>query len=377
MKKKVLIITESTSGGVRRHVIDLVLGINKEKFDVYLLYSSKRADEIFKNSKELLGKNAILIESEYLVRNLSLKDDLRAYKEIRSIIKRINPDIVHCHSSKAGALGRIAAKVTKVEKIFYTPHAYFFQDPNITSKKRTFYIFIERLLSKFFTSKTFNVSNGERNCALEYKIDSCEKFITIYNGINEEKFSNKNLLKGELNLPDESIIVGVTARLDNQKDPITFMKIAKEVINDNKYVHFIYIGEGPLSAEVVKFIKTNNLEKNIHLLGFRNDADKIVSCFDLYLITSLYEGLPYSAIEAMRAEIPIVATDVIGNNEIVISGTTGELFEKGNFMQGAIIIKDLIKNKEIKSKYKNIGKVFREKFTIDNMINSIEAEYNK
>ncbi|WP_058953373.1 glycosyltransferase family 4 protein [Clostridium tyrobutyricum] len=373
MKKKLLLISESLGGGVRRHIIDLVYGLDKQKFDVYLLYSKDRADDIFLNQVNELKNYVTLIESRYMVREISIKKDFKAYREIKYIIKKVKPDIVHCHSSKAGVLGRVAAKRLSVKKIFYTPHAYYFQNPKVSKKKKFIYIVIEQVLSKFFTTKTFNVSNGEKQCALDNKIDKENKFATIYNGIEDIDLPSKENMRKSLGISQNAFVIGVTARLDEQKDPFTFVKIAKNIILKHNNVHFVYIGDGPLFEKVLDYIKQNNLENNVHLLGFRNDADKVVSAFDLYLITSLYEGMPYSPIEAMRAGVPIIATDTIGNNEIVFPNQNGYLFAVGNVLQGTSAVNMFIENK--KSIKFNVRKVFKKFFLKNNMIENIENEY--
>lgn len=376
MKRKVLLIVEALGGGVRRHIVDLIYGLDKKKFDVYLLYSNNRADDTFHEQIDKLKEHATLIESSHMVREISINKDFKAYKEIKNVIKKVKPDIVHCHSSKAGALGRFAAKRSKIKEIFYTPHAYYFQNPNASKKKRLIYVFIETILSRFFTTKTFNVSNGERQCALDNKLDKENKFVTIYNGIGDVQLPDKKQVRKELGIPENDFAVGVTARIDEQKDPYTFVKIAKGVISKHSNVHFIYIGNGPLFNEVSNYVKENNLESNIHLLGFRNDADKIVVGFDLYLITSLYEGMPYSPIEAMRAGVPIVATDTVGNNEIVFPHENGKLFEVGNDSEGTNIVNMFVENKKLIQQVK-VRNIFKERFSIEEMIRNIETEYHR
>lgn len=373
MKNKVLIITESTSGGVRRHIVDLIKNIDKNFFTIYLMYSRERADEVFIEQLEILKNECHLIQNESLTRDINLKKDIKAFIEITKIIKTIKPDIVHCHSSKAGALGRISAKLMNTKKIFYTPHAYYFQNPKLPSKKKKMYILIEKLLSKYCTTKTFNVSNGERDYALKNNLNTEKKFITIYNGIDEIALPDKKSIREKLGFKESDFIIGVTARLDDQKDPITFVKIAREVINKNKNVHFLYVGDGPLLKKVEEFIKVNKLEKNIHIMGFRKDAEEIVVAMDLYLITSLYEGMPYSPIEAMRAGIPIIATNTTGNNELVFPGVNGELFEVNDFIKASKLINDLIEYNYI-SKFMVVD-VFKRLFILKIMISKIEKEY--
>lgn len=372
-KIKVLLIAEAMSGGVRRHVVDLIQNIDVSKFDVTLLYGTGRMDEVFLAAKSSMVQKARLVESKYMQREVSLKTDRLAYREVKDLMAQIRPDVVHCHSSKAGILGRMAAKKAKVGKVFYTPHAYSFQAPEFTGPKNAVFTFLERYFSRHNTTKTFNVSVGEKQCALDRGIDKEDKFTVIYNGIPDIAVPDKMRMRAKLHIPENAFVAGVTARLGAQKDPLTFVKIAKEVLKSHPDSHFVYIGDGPLYDQVASFIAENNLGGNVHLLGFRDDADEIVAAFDVYLLTSLYEGLPYSPIESMRADVPIVATRATGNTELVTDGLNGRLFDIGNVRQAAALLDGFISGKEdFRGKARG---VFEERFTIEAMVKAIEKEY--
>lgn len=378
--KKVLIICEALAGGVRKHVFDLIENLNKDEFSIYLMYSKNR-NEIGLNEeiKRIINKKEIhLIENQYLVRNIDAKNDIRAFLNILKLLIQIKPDIVHCHSSKAGALGRVASKMVFVKKIFYTPHAYIMQNQDVSKKKKYIYGVIEKILSRFFTTLTLNVSKGERQFAISNNIDKPQKFKVIYNGINFSKnyIYNTEILKKEVGIKDNEIVIGTAARLDNQKDPFTFMEIAKKVVNENPKVKFIYVGDGILKSKIENYILMNNLKSNVILLGFRRDIESILNIFDIYLITSIYEGLPYSLIEALRSKLPIVATDVVGNNEIVSNEFNGLLFKVRNVQDGVNKINYLLNGKyNINTMKSNSYKLFNEKFTLNKMIKEIEKIY--
>jgi glycosyltransferase involved in cell wall biosynthesis len=364
-------------GGVRKHIIDLLKNIDKQRYKIYFMYSSIRADDVFKEEIKRLSKNIELIENNYMIREVSLKNDLKAFNQIKKLIKKIKPDIVHCHSSKAGALGRLAAKIMGVKKIYYTPHAYIMQNQNIGNKKKFVFSTIEKILSKCCTTKTFNVSQGEKQFAITNKIDREDKFEVIYNGIDDNDVEvNGRELKKELGLKEDDIIIGVAARLDEQKDPWTFYNIAKEIIRQYNHVKFIYIGDGIYKKEIEEDIVNNKLEDNVILIGFRNDVERLLKIFDIYLITSLYEGMPYSLIEALKARLPIVATNTTGNNEIVIDKYNGLLFEVGNVEEGKDKLKSLLEGKyDLIKMGENSYKLFKEKFILRKMINQLEDIY--
>lgn len=315
-KKKLLIVAETMEGGVRRHVIDLVNGLDKDIFSIHLIYGN-RVDSAFLREIEFLKNFAELTKLDSLDREINPKKDLKSFLSLRGIMKKNEPDIVHCHSSKAGVLGRLAAKSLNIKKVFYTPHAYSFQSEEFSSLKKYLFIAIEKILSKRMTTATFNVSQGEKDEALLYKIDCHDKFKVIYNGIPDIYLPDKSLLRKELGLPERCFVIGNNSRLSEQKNPLSFMAIAEKVIKMNSNIHFVYVGDGPLYDKCAEFINMNKLNSNIHLLGYREDSEFIVKAYDLFMITSRYEGLPYSLIESLRASVPILGFSVTGVKEIV------------------------------------------------------------
>lgn len=378
MKKKVMIISETTSGGVRKHILDLLFNLDIKKYELYFAYNLKRADETMINSIPKLKSRGIhLIELKYMERKINLIKEIKALNELNKIMNDISPDIVHCHSSKAGAIGRISAKLKGVKSIYYTPHAYIMQNPSTNKLKKIIFTNIERILSRYFTSKTINVSKGENELAQILKIDKSKKFEVIYNGI-DEIINNKKIttLKENLNINENDIVVGVAARMDDQKDPFTFIKIAEKVSKNYKHVKFIYIGDGKYKKSIEQYITENSLSSNIMLLGFRDDIEDLLQIMNIYLITSLYEGLPYSLIEALKYKLPIVATDVVGNNEIVENSINGYLFERRNIEEGyEKIIKIINDTKLIKKMSKRSYSIYKEKFILSRMIKKIDDLY--
>ncbi len=371
---KLLHIVEAMLGGIRQHVIDIIENLDKDKFDIYLIYSDRRADKAFFDEKEKLSRYCHLILCNEMQRELGLHD-VKAYKAIEKRIKAIKPDIVHCHSSKAGIVGRMAAKHCRVPKIIYTPNAYAFESPDISRIKKTIYIFAERYLSRHATTMTINVSKGEMNLAKKHTLDKEGKFTLIYNGIPDIGLPSKEELKKELGLKQDVHYVGVTARCAKQKDPMTFLQIAEKIVKERPDVEFLYIGDGELMDEMKQFVEDHGLHNSIHLLGFRSDANRLVGALDIYLSTALYEGLPYSMIEAMRAGVPIVATDTVGNNELVVEGVNGRMFPVGDVKKGAGILLEQVDDGFIQPE--KVREEFRDYYSLNVMIDGLKQVYGE
>ena len=371
-KKRIVLISESMGGGLRKHVVQLLSNLDKDKVELFFIHGSHTLDESFRNDYSHLEKNCKMFPCDHLIREISPKEDVLAYQFISKKIKEIKPDIVHCHSSKAGVIGRLAAKRRGVKKIFYTPHAYSFLAPEFSGKKKFLFVQIEKFLSRFATTQTFCVSIGEMQAALEVNLDKTDKFQVIYNGLPEIDLPSKETIRAQLGLEKTVVVIGNNARMSEQKNPMFFMEIAQKMIRQNANWHFVWAGDGQLMPLFQSFIKQNGLEKNIHLLGERPDSETVVIAYDIFLTTSQYEGLPYAPIEAMRAGVPILATNVVGNSELVIEGKNGYLI-------------DLEWSKSVEEKLYKAAKMdaqmikadFRQRFAIDQMLKQIETEYVK
>lgn len=371
-KIKVVHIVEAMLGGIRQHVTDIIDNLDQNQYEIYLIYSNRRADKVFFDEKATLESCASLILCNEMQREIGFHD-LLAYKALVKHFKSIKPDIVHCHSSKAGIVGRIAAKRCGVKTIIYTPNAYAFETPDIIEVKKNAYILAERFLSRYATSMTINVSKGELALAKKYKLDKDDKLSLIYNGIPDIELPSKEELKKELDLRNDVHYVGVTARCARQKDPMTFLTIAERLVRSRDDVEFIYIGDGEMMEEMKSFVKYHNLESKVHLLGFRTDASTIVGALDIYLSTALYEGLPYSMIEAMRAGVPIVASDVVGNQELVFNGVNGWLYELGDVIGACNLIDKCLQEKSTLGK--NSRNTYINNYSIETMMMKLNSIY--
>lgn len=359
-------------GGLRKHVVQLIEYLDQKEFEIYFIHGTKKKDRCFVDNYEHLQELARIIPCPAFTRDIHLKNDVATYQFLSQQIKKIQPDIVHCHSSKAGALGRIAAKRNQVNQIFYTPHAYSFLSPEFKQPKKNSFIWIERLLSRYATSKTFNVSEEERAAGINLNLDRPTKFAVIHNGLPEITLPSKKEVKESLGLTESAILIGNNARLSFQKDPFLFMEIAKAVIQQNKNYYFVWAGDGPLFEEIKTFLIKNNLTKNVHLLGERTDSERIVAGYDKYLMTSRYEGLPYSLIEAIRAGVPIIGRKVAGVEDIITNTNGGCLLDTKDPQRFA----QEILNNEKTCDRKKIIKLYQEKYSLKQMIQEITKYYH-
>jgi glycosyltransferase involved in cell wall biosynthesis len=280
------------------------------------------------NMEVATGENGILVDKlekdlgikvhvlKKLVHPINPFIDYKGYKEIKRLIKENNYDVVHCHSTKAGILGRLAANKMDVKKIIYTVHGYWpiLQYEGI---KRKMAIFLERYLAKKTTDLVL-ISKSDIELSKRMKIGNEKKYRLIYNKITVEKEKiKKGILRKELNLNNKVKIIGNVSRIDKQKNPFLFVDIANEYLRNNDETVFVWIGDGKLRQQALEYVNKLNLEDQVKFIGFRENGIDYMNDFDLLLLTSNWEGVSITILEALELNIPILSTDVGGIKEII------------------------------------------------------------
>lgn len=291
--KKVMHIVEAFGGGVFTFMVDLLNSLIEE-YNVILVCSIR--PQTPSNYADYLDKNIKIIELKNGGRSIGIKD-FKLYFEIREIIKKENPDIVHLHSSKAGFLGRLCCSDRKRE-IFYNPHGYSFLMKDESKIKRFIYKGIELVASKK-CGYIIGCSKGEYEEALKLS----KKAFLINNGINIKKLPK--LKEKEVDI--KNLKICTLGRISIQKDPKRFNEIAKKFSK----IQFTWIGDGELINELNA--------PNIKITGWleKEKALEIMNENDVFLLTSLWEGLPIALLEAMHYKKLCIVSDCIGNKDVI------------------------------------------------------------
>ncbi len=266
---------------------------------------------------------------EHLGRELSFGafptvNDVRTFFDLFRHIRAERYDIVHLNSSKMGLIGAIAARLSGCRKVVFTAHGWVFNEPKTIRGKRSFWILVSKFAA-YFQDYIICVSEYDFDQALRYRIAPPRKLITIHNGLDVNKIAYlartkpRKELEERINATKETIIAGTIANSYSTKDLGTMIKAVSLIKNYN--VKLAIIGEeGPVPhKELVASIKYQGLEDRVFLLGRIENAAQYLKAFDMYLISSLKEGLPFSALEAMAAGLPIVSTTVGGLNELLFA----------------------------------------------------------
>jgi glycosyltransferase involved in cell wall biosynthesis len=343
-KVKILYGLEAAGGGALKHVTYLATHLNKEIFDITIILSDLRKENI-ECEVDKIRNSGVRIIFIPITRNINLVKDIFIFVKIYNHIKNHKYNVVHAHSSKAGALFRIAAWLNNVPLIYYTPHCFYFQGQKGLPKK--FFVIIEKILG--IISNGIIVSENEKREALRYRIIAPDKIFSINNAIDFDEYKqSKNIceIKEKLGISVDHSVVGAIGRLVPQKDWETYIYAANEVIKTVHDVVFLIVGEGELYADISKLITKMNLNGRVILSGYIQEIHNIYGIIDVYVSTSLWEGLPYVFLEAMNYNKPIVATDT-GNGSTVIHKETGFISPIKDYKAIAENIIYLIRNKNI------------------------------
>lgn len=265
-------------------------------------------------------------------RSISLKNDIKALQEIISIIKKEKPDIVHTHASKAGMLGRLAAKICGVPYIFHTFHGHVFHS-YFGKKKTSFFIHLERLLARWSTAIIAISDIQKHELGDIYKICPSEKIQVVPLGFDLHKFTEqtdekRKQFRTQYNLQDDEIAIGIVGRLAPVKNHEMFIDaICNCQKQTSKKIRAFIIGDGELAEQLQTYCKNTNTEQIITFTSWIKDVDVAYAGLDIVALTSFNEGTPVSIIEAQAAGKPVVSTNVGGISDIVQEDETALLSE--------------------------------------------------
>lgn len=314
-KKKLLYITETMAGGVLTYLADMSNALIDD-FDITIAYGVRK--EMPADFATLFDARVKFILVQNFTRAISPRRDMAAFWELRRIAAEVQPDIIHLHSSKAGALGRFALD-GHATPIFYTPHGYSFLMRDASPVKRFIYRAIEAICGLCHAT-TISCSAGEHQETLQLT----ERATYVNNGINTQALAR---LLAETPAPSEHpFTVFSLGRISYQKGPALFNEVALACPE----VHFMWIGDGDMRAVLTA--------PNIEVTGWadRRTALSYAQRGDMFILTSLWEGLPISLLEAMYMQKPCAVTNVIGNRDVIEHGRNGYICETSADFAAAI-----------------------------------------
>jgi len=353
---KICHVVESFAGGVFDFLVELVNGM--PEMEHIIVYAEREKNT---SKKFSFPDSTQFVPWHNASREINLKQDFTALLSLIKILKRDNSfNIIHLHSSKAGFLGRMAARILSLQKIVvYTPHGAPFLRQDVTRIKKELFLFLEKIGS-CFGGKIVACSKSEAESFLDIGIDAdyvnngicCRKWVRI----NQNPSIHKALR------------IGTVGRITAQKNPVLFSEIAQSLQSIHA-TKFVWIGDGEMR---------NTLGDNIEITGWIGKKKLLehLQNLDIYLSTSSWEGLPLSVLQAMCVEKPLLLSNCVGNRDLVIEGYNGALFDDVN--EAVNKLAEMISNYErLKTFGKNSFEIANKHFSITQMLQGYEKIYGE
>ncbi len=315
----------------------------------------------------------------HFVQEINIGKDFAALGELIRLLRRGRYGIVHTHNSKAGFLGRLAAKIAGVPIIVHTIHGFAFHEYE-RPPRRFLFISLERLAARF-AHKLIAISQPLKEWGLRLGIGEPGKYVIIYSGIEEEKFQveiDGDGTKEELGIRPGEKIVGMVAKLWEGKGHKTILESVKIINERIPRVRFIFVGEGYLRKELEDYAGRLGIREQVIFAGFVKNISEITAIFDVALLASFFEGMGRVLLEAMALGKPVVATRVGGIVDVVEDGETGILVRPGDPGDLARAIITLLEDENLARRMGEAGKErVDSRFTARTMVREIEKVYEE
>ena len=328
-RRRVAEVLEATIGGTRRHFTALVTRLPSEGFDVRAVCAVGR-DPAFRDDIPRMQAAGATVTELHMVRPISPAADLRAYRALRELLSRDRCDLVHTHSSKAGFVGRLAARASGVPVAVHSAHTFAFE-MQAPAWKRAMYRALERHAARR-TDLLIAVSEAERRVAIEAGLFTEGKIEVIPNGIDLREFDRRAGVGGEAipGLAPDDLVVGTVGRLAPQKGLRFLLDAAPAVLRAHPSALFVLIGDGELRPALARQAERLGIANRVRLLGHREGVERLYPLMRVFALPSLWEACPYALLEAMAARVPIVASALPACAEILDGGSCGLLVPPGN-----------------------------------------------
>ena len=378
--KVIRIVTRLNIGGVAHHVTNLMRGLDRTKYEQRLVCGLEGVGE-GSMREHIQAQGVIPILISQLVGNPRLNvSDALAFTQIVRLLRRERPMILHTHTSKAGLLGRVAAHLTGVPIIVHTFHGLVLKG-HYGALKTSGVRAVERWLARF-TDRLIAVGDEDKKDLLAYRIAPTHKIDVIPLGLELNSFINsrtrRGVLHSELGLDSATRLIGIVGRIAPIKNHRLFFDAMTHVLAHHANAHVIVAGDGELRAEMERYVRELAVTNRVSFLGWRHDLPQVYTDLDVVVISSNNEGTPVSAIEAMAAGRPVVASRVGGLPDVISDSETGYLVPPGNVEQLAYAVERVLRDRETTDRLRrNARESVRHKFATERLTADIDLLYRR
>jgi len=375
--KIVHVITRLNLGGAALAVLELAAGQRARGHDAIVVAGTIPAGE--ESMESVAGELAVpYVRISALQRDLSLRTDARAVRQVRRLLRTQRPDVLHTHTAKAGAAGRIAAATAggaRPRVIVHEYHGHVLSGYFDSRRERVFRL-VERGLAHV-TDRLIAVSEEVRDDLVSYGVAPAAKFAVVQYGFDLDARTAaapgaRRRARDEIGVGPDAFVIGWIGRLTAIKRPLDLIRVAASV--DSAVL--VLIGDGEDRPQVEALAASLGIGDRVHLLGYRKDVADWYAALDAFLLVSANEGTPVVAIEALAAGVPVVATDAGGTSSVVDDGETGSLLPVGDVAGLAQALEELRRDPVRRAEQGSRGAVrMRERFSVARMVDDVERVY--
>lgn len=371
-------ITRLIIGGAQENTMLTAQLLDKDEWDVTVISGPQTGSE-GSLIETVRARDIALVIDDSLVREVNPLQDLLAVLRLWRLIKREGYTIVHTHSSKAGIVGRWAAKLAGAPVIVHTVHGWGHHERQ-HGLVRAYYILLEKLTLPI-TDKLIAVTSKDIQKGLRDGIGTPEDYVVIRSGIELDRFGHpqvsRQTTRAAWGIPAAAPLIGTVTRLSPQKAPLDFVRAAAQVAQTHPAAWFMMVGDGPLRGEVEKLARELGIAERLILTGLRRDVPELLAAFDIFALSSLWEGLPRVIPQAMATSLPVVATACDGSAEAVEEGTTGFLVPPGEPAHLAQRLNQLLADPDLASQMGEAGLARAVEFDVQQMVAQISELYRE
>jgi glycosyltransferase involved in cell wall biosynthesis len=388
------VITRMVRGGAQQNTLATAVGINGRGWDSSLVTGPALGPE-GSLAPECLVSGLRVLRVPALVREASPPRDLDALQQLTRLIRQERPHVVHTHTSKAGMLGRIAARLAGAPVVVHTPHGHVFHSYEGRLQTQLF-VRLERACART-ADRLIALTETERLEHLDLGIGRPKQWVTVHSGVDFEPLeagrSSRDSVRAELGLPPDAVVVGSVGRLVPIKGHAYLIEAIARLSAKHPALQVLLIGDGPLRADLIARARSLGIGVSnggaaiapcrpegaaMHVLGLRRDVGRLLAAMDLFVLPSLNEGMGRVLVEAMAMELPCIASRVSGVPDVVEDGLTGVLVPPRDPQALAREISTLIEHRE---RAREMGRQGRLKvvpeFSVERMITKLEAVYRE
>jgi glycosyltransferase involved in cell wall biosynthesis len=376
---KLLQLVEATAAGVGRHVIDLTDGLLARGHEVHLFYSDVRSDAVFNEDLRRIAVWPRFRSSRIPMSREPSAGDLSVIRALRLHVRDCGPfDLIHCHSTKAGLIGRLGA-TRGFGRRLYTPHGFFTMDPTRGSLARRAVTLVEAVLAKHCDG-VIAVSGVEYEHAINLGI-SRSKLYLIPNGVandgNGPSHRDRIDLRRSWGVRDDELCIGFVGRFVPVKSPETMLQsFATLAGRVDIPVRLVMVGDGPLSPKLRRLATHLGVESRICWLGER-DGKLLMNAFDIFALTSDSEAAGLVVLEAIARGLPIVATSVGLIPQAVHPGVNGFVAPVRGVSEIAAGLEALVRDPALRDRMGRASRAVSKNFSLDRMVDQTVALYDQ